>query len=211
MKESFPCFTVQGPVGPYEVLHAPPIATLFAVELKRGWRMIVGDTAGFHRLAFLAGVMATRHDTAIYLSLRSNPFPEWVGEEAASPGILDLVLAPHHVALRPKEWKALRERKPQASQRLLLPPLERLEAFPHYPFDYWGEHDVRGMDHRVGCATLFLSGDRKTFLSLARSAATIAGSLHDWDACHLDHIMRGSDDEVTLNFWDPRRVPRDSA
>jgi len=203
LKASFPCVVARGPVGPCEILHAEA-PSLFAVELKTGWQIVAGDAAGFHRLAFLAGLVATRRDTGVYLTARRNADPAWVREDAASPGLLDLVLAPRHLALRPKTWKALRARKATESRRVVLPPLARLTRFPRYPFGHF-DRETRGMDRHVGASTLILSGERTAFLGLAAFAAHMATCEANWDGAHLDPIARGGDPTLMLDFWDPRR------
>jgi hypothetical protein len=205
VKASLSCVTVTGPTGPYEVLRSDPIPTLFVAESPSGWQYILGDTAGLHRLAFLAGLAATRRDTVVHLPLRAV-LPVGLADQGfTSQSLLDLVLAPHHVALRPKEWKRIRNWRSTERRRIVLPPLRRLDRYPETRVSY-ERLDARGMDRRVGAGTLILSGDRATFDGLAEFATWIARCTENWDGTHLDRIVRHGDIDLMIRYWAARQV-----
>ena len=66
--------------------------------------------------------------------------------------------------------------------------------------------DSRGMDLRVGVATLILNGDQATFEGLADFAVWIGGFNENWTGTHVDRIMRHGDPELMIRYWAAREV-----
>ena len=201
LKESFPCITVEGPVGPYEVLRAGTVPTLFVFATAAALSM-AGDAIALERLARLADLVRERRDTVVYLALRENLLPTEMAPYVVDPGLLDLVLAPSHVAMTPKVWKTVRERTPSARRRVTLPALDDnldgpLERLRH-------RQKQRGMDRTIGAATLILSGENTAFRALGGSAAYVARvgpRWENWEEYHVDWFQRDDERSVMLNYY----------
>ena len=202
--------TVPGPVGPYEVLRSEPVPTLFAFQSGGNWTSVSGDPEGLRWLARLADLAGTRQDTVVHLPLRRNGAPPPLAEWVPDDGVLDLVLAPKHVALTPRAWKAVRGRKPTGVRQITLPPLDADMEGPRERLRY--RQATRGMDRHMGCGTLILSGDPTTFRGLAAAAAMMAATeWDDWDEHHLDWLQRDDERDVAIQIYDPLRSREPSA
>lgn len=202
LKASFPCVTVKGPTGPYEVLRAGPIPTLYAFRAKDDWTSIAGDPDALSRFAAFADLVATRRDTVVYLPLRQNGAPPPVADSILDDGVLDLVLAPKHTAITPKVWKTIRAWKPTATRRVTRPPFDPDWAGVDDRLRY--EQATRGMDRHIGSATLILSGDPTTFRGLAAAAAFVANSgWQNWEEIHLDWLQRDDERDVVIQLYRP--------
>ncbi|GEM_PF-2727563 len=206
MKASFPCTVVEGPVGPYDILRANPIPGLYSFRATSDWTSLAGDPDGLERLAAFADLVGTRIDTVVYLPLRQNGVPSPLADYVLDDGVLDLVLAPKHVALTPRIWKEVRNRKPTTTRRVTRPPLDPDGTRPTDRLRYC--QATRGMDRHIGAATLILSGDPTTFRGLAAACAFVAESgWRDWEELHLDWLQRDDERDVAIQLYDPPCVP----
>ena len=205
MKESFPKTVVQGPAGPYEILHAERVPSLVVFQDSDSL-FIAGDRTGLERLARLADLVRERRDTVVHLPLRGNIVPPEMAPHIVDPGLLDLVLAPKQTAITPNVWKELRNLPSPARRRVTLPDLdedldgakERLEF----------RQKRRGMDRHVGAATLILMGENTAFRALAGSAAYVARvgeGWRNWEEYHVDWFQRDDERRVMVNYYDASR------
>lgn len=195
---------VEGPTGPYEVLRARSIPTLYVFEMP-DWTSLTGDPQALTRLASLVDLVGARRDTVVYLPVRQNGAPPPLADLLLDDGVLDLVLAPRQVALTPKTWKMVRGWKPTTTRRVTLPPADPDASRPADRLRY--RQATRGMDRHVGAGTLILSGDPTTFRGLAAARAYVAESdWENWEEDHLDWLQRDDERNFVIQLYDARRA-----
>lgn len=163
------------------------------------YKVIAGREDGLKILARWIAWAAAQRDTVLWVRLRSHALPSWIEFATTERSSLDLVVFPFHLAIKPHEWKEIRQRKRWKTEAINPPSLAPGRNAPSLGYE---EFKWRGLDTRIGVSTLFVAGDDKTFLGMADAIDCVAP--YPEGHVHLDHVARHRDyDTMILTLLPP--------